>query len=96
MKFPMERKKSNFHPIHKKNDKQCIKNYRPVFVLLICSKIFVRILFNKLHKFFNENDLLSSTQSGFRSGDSSINQLLSITREIYESFDNDLKESVVF
>ena len=80
----------------KKNDKQCIKNCRPVSLLLICSNIFVRVLFNKFHKFFNENDLLSSNQSGFQPGDSSINQLLSITREIFESFDNDLKESAVF
>ena len=73
MKFPMEWKKANVVSIHKKNDKQCIKNYRPVSLLLICSKIFGRLLFNELYKFFNENDLLSSKQSGFRPGDSCIN-----------------------
>ena len=82
--------------IHKKNDKQCIKNYRPVSLLPICSKIFERLLFNELYKFFSENDLLASTQSGFRHGDSCINQLLSITHEIYQSFDNDLEVRRVF
>ena len=82
--------------IHKKNDKQCIKNYRPVSLLPICSKIFERLLFNELYKFLNENDLLSSNQSGFRPGDSFINQLLSITLEIYQSFDNDLEVRGVF
>ena len=64
MKFPMEWKKTNVVPIQKKkkNDKQCIENYRPVSLLLICSKIFERLLFNKLYKFFNENDILSSYQ----------------------------------
>ena len=64
MKFPMEWKKTNVVPIQKKkkNDKQCIENYRPVSLLLICSKIFERLLFNKLYKFFNENDILSSNQ----------------------------------
>ena len=75
----------------KKNDKQSIKNYRPVSLLSICSKIFERLLLNELYKFFNENDLLSSNQSGFRPCDSCINQLLSITHEIYQSFDNDLE-----
>ena len=37
--------------------------------------------------FFIENDLISQYQSGFKPGDSSINQLLSITYEIYQSFD---------
>ena len=34
------------------------------------------------------NNLLSENQSGFRPGDSTINQLLSITTSIYDSFEN--------
>ena len=79
-----------------KSDKLCIKNYLPVSLLPICSKILERLLFNKLYKFFNENDLLLSIQSGFRPGDSCINQLISITHEIYQSFDNDLRLREVF
>ena len=45
---------------------------------------------------FSKNDLLASTQSGFRPGDSCINQLLSINHEIYQSFDNDLQVRGVF
>ena len=41
----------------------------------------------KCYKFFIENELILSNQSGFRSGDSCVNQLVSITHEIYESFD---------
>ena len=37
--------------------------------------------------FFIENDLISQNQSDFKSGDSCINQLLSITHGIYQSFD---------
>ena len=49
-----------------------------------------------MYKIFNENDLLSSNQSGFRPCDSCINQLFSITHEIYQSFDNDLEVRGVF
>ena len=91
MKFPVEWKKANVVQIDTKNDQQCIKNYRPVSLLPICSKIFERLLFNELYNFKNENDLLSSNQSGFRPSDSCINQLLSITHKIYQSFDNDLE-----
>ena len=40
-----------------------------------------------MFKFFIENDLISPNQSGFKPGDTCINQLLSITHDIYKSFD---------
>ena len=46
--------------------------------------------------FFIENKLISSNQSGFKLGDSCINQLLSIIHEIYESFDVELEARSVF
>ena len=40
-----------------------------------------------MFKFFIENKLISSNQSGFKPGDSCVNQLVSIANEIYKSFD---------
>ena len=42
--FPFVWKKSNMIPMHKKNDKENLINYRPVFLLPICGKIFERFL----------------------------------------------------
>ena len=39
-KFPSEWKKANIVPIHKKEDKQIVKNYRPVSFLPLCGEIF--------------------------------------------------------
>ena len=86
-KFPQEWKKANVAPVHKKNDKQLVKNYRPISLLPICGKIFERILYNSLFNFLNQNDLIPPAQSGFKSGDSYINHLSSITHEIYHSMD---------
>ena len=86
--FPQNWKKANVVPIHKKNDKQSLKNYRPVSLLPICGKIFERLLYNNMFSFLIENDLISQNQSGFKPGNSCINQLLSITHEIYKSFDD--------
>ena len=44
--FPNEWKKGNIIPVHKKGDKQIMKNYRPMSVLPICSKSFEKIIFN--------------------------------------------------
>ena len=49
-----------------------------------------------MFNFFIENKLISSNQSGFKPGDSCINQLLSITHEIYKSFDVGLEVRSVF
>ena len=80
-------KKSNIIPVHKKSDKQIIDNYRPVSLLPICGKIFEKLLFNSIFKFLDDNNLLSSNQSGFRPSDSCEYQLLSIVHDIYASFD---------
>ena len=95
-KFPQEWKKANVVPVHKKNDKQLVKNYRPISLLPICGKIFERILYNSLFDFLNQNDLISPAQSGFKPGDSCINQLLSIAHEICHSMDEGYEIGGVF
>ena len=77
--FPLAWKMGNITPIHKKNEKNLIENYRPISILPICGKLLERIIFNTLYSFFEENNVLNVNQSGFRSGDSCTNQLLSIT-----------------
>ena len=41
-----------------------------------------------MFEFFIQNNLITPNQSGFKTGDSCINQLISITHEIYKSFDD--------
>ena len=85
--FPSEWKKGNIVPIHKNGDKQTLKNYRSVSLLSVCGKTLERLMFNEMFKFFIVNELILSNQSGFKLGDSCVNQLVSITHEIYKSFD---------
>ena len=94
--FPSEWKKGNVVPIHKKDDKQCLKNYRPISLPPICGKIFEKLVFNEIFKSFIGNELISPNQSGFKPGDSCINQLLAITHEIYKSFDDGFDVRGVF
>ena len=94
--FPLEWKKANIAPIHKRGDKQTVLNYRPVSLLPICGKIFERLLYTEMLNFFLQNDLISPKQSGFRPGDSCINQQLSINHEILSSFDIGLEVRGLF
>ena len=57
--FPIEWKMANVVPVHKKSDKQILKNYWPVSLLPICGKVFERLIYNSLFEYFIENDLIS-------------------------------------
>ena len=85
--YPDNWKKSHVVPIHEKGSKNLIKNYRPINLLPVFGKVFKRIIFNSLFNCFLERRLFTECQSGFLPGDSCISQLLSITHEIYKSFD---------
>ena len=95
-KFPNEWKMANVVPVHKKSDKQILKNYWPVSLLPICGKVFERLIYNSLFEYFIENDSISPNQSGFKPGDSFTNQLISITHKIYQSFDDGFEVRGVF
>ena len=96
MKFSIEWKKANIVPVHKKINKQLIENYRPILLQPVCGNILEQIIYNKMFEFFSENELISHNQSGFRPGDSCINQLLCITHHIYQSLDDGLETRGVF
>ena len=50
----------------------------------------------KYSRFFIKNGLISQNQPGFKPGDSCANQLLSITNEIYKSFDDGFDVRSIF
>ena len=81
--FPIE-----FVTVHKKGDKQIIKNYRPMSLVPICSEILEKIIFNSLFKYLGDNKLLNCHQADFRHGDPCMHQLLSMTQKIHKSFDD--------
>ena len=85
--FPDLWKKGNIIPVHKKESKNLVKNYRPISLLPIFGKIFEKVIYNNLFKYFQDNKFLSDKQSGFHSGDSCISQLIAISHELFKAFD---------
>ena len=80
---------ANVVPVHKKNERNLKENYRPISLLPIFGKILEKLIFDSLYSHLIANNLLNPNQSGFRPGDSAINQLLSITQTIHSAFDCD-------
>ena len=55
--FPSEWEKANAEKIHKKEEKQWVKNYWPVSLLPICSEVVEYIIYNMIFPYFTENNL---------------------------------------
>ena len=71
-KFPEIWKAANVVPVHKKEDKCLVKNYRSISLLLIFAKVFERVIYNSLFNYFLHNKLFTPSQLGFLPRDSSI------------------------
>ena len=85
--FPEIWKHANVVPVHKKNEKNLKGNYRPISLLPIFGKILEKLVYDSLYTHLVSCELLNPNQSGFRPGDSTINQLISITHTIFKAFD---------
>ena len=57
-------------PVHKKESKNQVKNYRPVNLLTIFGKMFEKVILKNLFNYFRKNELVTKCQSGFLTGNS--------------------------
>ena len=64
--FPDPLKLARVVPIFKSGDARTITNYRPVSVLPIFSKVFERLVYNRLLNYVETCGILSENQYGFR------------------------------
>ena len=57
--------KANVVPVHKREDKMLVKNYRLISLLPIFGKMFERVIYNSFFNYFQSNRLFTPSQSGF-------------------------------
>ena len=83
-------------PLFKKGSKREPGNYRPISVLPLVSKIFEKIIYHQLYDYPQDNSLLNTYQSGFRSMYSTLTALLETTNNWSINIDNGLLNGVLF
>ena len=75
-------------PVNTKDDTQDWNNYRPISLLPNISKLFEKLIKNRLSKFLEENKCLFSRQFGFRNKHSTNHVLIDLTETIRKAIDD--------
>ena len=77
-KFPEIWKSFKVVAVFKKGDKSSCKNYRPVSLLSVVSKILERVMYDQLVQYLTENELLDPNHHGFRQNRSTTTAILNL------------------
>ena len=94
--FPASYKTAHVSPVPKKGDLSVTSNHRPISLLNAECKVFERIVFKHLFNHLQNNNILSSLQSGFIPGDSTVNQLTYLYHTFCEALDAGKEVRAVF
>ena len=86
--FPNTLKVANVIPLYKSDDPICFNHYRPVSLLCILSKVFEKIMYDRLLNFVDKFDLLYAHQYGFRKNRSTYMALLSLVDNLTRALEN--------
>ena len=92
--IPSEWKASNIVPVHKKDDKSNVENYRPISLISLVMKIFERIIYEKILNLTEAK--IDSRQHGFLRNKSCSTNLLSFTNSISLSLHDKTGVDVVY
>ena len=85
--FPDDCKIAKLKPLYKKEAKTKPKNYRPISLLPLISKIIERIIHDQTQVFLDENKILFTYQSGFRKHYSTDTCLSYLTDRVRNGFE---------
>jgi hypothetical protein len=77
-------------PLHKKGSIHHAKNYRPISVLPVFSRILEKLMYNRLIPFLVENNVITDAQNGFRRKKSTNTARQTFIENIQEALDKGL------
>ena len=86
--FPAILKTAKVIPIHKKNSKLEVSNYRPISLLSNIDKIFEKLMHIRLIEFLEGKQILYYRQFGFRKDFSTNNAILTLLESIQKAVDD--------
>ena len=94
--IPVEWKKAKVTPLHKSGAMEDPKNYRPISVLPVVSKVLGRLTHRQPACYFDEHNLLCIPQSGFKRKHSTETAVIYFTDDILTKMDKGVVTAYVF
>ena len=94
--FPDDLKVGKVVPIFKSDERDDPGNYRPVSMLSAFARIFEMLLYQQLYKYYDDNQMLTDKQWGFRSLHSTIHALHRSINNWLLNIDNGKANAVIF
>ena len=94
--IPQKLKMAVVYPIHKKESKIKVSNYRPISILPLVSKIFEKPIHERLMDFFNKHDIIYKHQFGFQRGKSTEHAFLDLLYNIVSALETKDKVCSIF
>ena len=82
-------------PVHKKGLRSEVKNYRPVTLLSVISKVMERIIADQIKEHLLNNKLLNNRQYGFLKGMSASDLLLILSHKWNKALDNNMETRAI-
>ena len=93
-RVPDEWKKSNVIPVHNRDSREIVSNYRPISLLCTISKVMERCIHNRIYPIFSA--LIDKSQHGFLKKRSCVTQLLSVLHDIGKNLDNNKQVDMLY
>ena len=86
--FPEELKIAAVTPLYKAKDPMMFNNYRPISLISVFAKILERLMYIRLLKFINKNQIFNKHQFGFRDKHSTFMALIILIKNLVNAIDN--------
>ena len=93
--FPTDCQIAKLRPLFKKGSTTLPKNYRPISLLPLISKIFEKVIHDQTQMFLNENKIIYEFQSGFRKNFSTDSCLSYLNDKITSGFESGLHTGMI-
>ena len=82
--FPDKWKVAKILPLYKGGDRENVNNYRPVSLLPLPGKLLEKIVNKRISEFWDNNNILSNDQGGFRKGHSTAATIADLTDNLFQ------------